>query len=69
MDLHNEGAAPTAIGNGAVVSKAVRAQNYHNPIDNASIEYAVAKLARRFRMRVETARTVCRLSGLGGAHG
>ncbi|WP_442580569.1 hypothetical protein ACSBOB_00760 [Mesorhizobium sp. ASY16-5R] len=66
MSLHNESAVPTGIGNGAVVSKAVVAQNYQNPTEIASKEYAAVKLANRFRLRIETARLVCQLSGLGG---
>ncbi len=70
MDLHNESAAPDCNRGGAVVSKAVVAKNYHNAAANGSgIEYAVAELTRRFHLRMETARVICRLSGLGGAHG
>ena len=67
MKPKNKNAAPTGIGNGAVVSKAVTAKNYHNVADNGSIEYAVAKLTRRFHLRMETARVIYCLSGLGGA--
>ena len=64
----NERVAPmgSIIGSGAVVSKAVTAQNYQNPIEITSTEYAATKLARRFRMQIETARLVCCLAGLGG---
>ena len=70
MAPHSVCAAPTGIGNGAVVSKAVTAQNYQTLTEFASKEYAAAKLTTRFRMRIETARLICHLSGLGGiAHG
>jgi hypothetical protein len=50
-----------------VVSKAVGASSYQNSIAQATAEtYATAKLLTRFSMRIETARLICRLSGLGG---
>ncbi|RWO78004.1 MAG: hypothetical protein E5X67_30535 [Mesorhizobium sp.] len=53
---------------GPVVSKGVAPQDYQNRTDLAtSFDYAAAKLTARFRLRIETARLVCTLSGLGGA--
>jgi hypothetical protein len=40
---------------------------HHTPNSSTAEAYATAKLLTRFSMRVETARLVCRLSGLGGA--
>ena len=52
------------------VSKAVgTASFYQNGIDQATAEtYATAKLLTKFSMRIETARLICRLSGLGGGY-
>ncbi|MHB9446943.1 hypothetical protein ACYG9R_09225 [Mesorhizobium sp. RSR565B] len=53
---------------GSVVSKGVVPQDYQKAGDIAtSFDYAAAKLTTRFRLRIETARVVCTLSGLGGA--
>lgn len=64
----NEKTAGLAGRDGLVVSNGVEAQNYPNHVEIATgIDYAAAKLTTRFRLRIETARLVCRLSGLGGA--
>lgn len=71
MQHHNETPPLTGsiVRNGAsVVSKGVAPQDYQNLTDIAtSFDYAAAKLTTRFRLRIETARLVCILSGLGGA--
>jgi hypothetical protein len=68
MQPHNNAAAPTGIGSGGQVGKAVTANTYpSHPEIATGIEYAAVKLTTRFRLRIETARLVCRLSGLGGA--
>ncbi|MBU0584766.1 MAG: hypothetical protein KKB66_18405 [Alphaproteobacteria bacterium] len=59
--------APTSgIVEAAVVSKAVRASNYQIRPEYSTINYAVAKVATRFSLRIETARLICTLSGIGG---
>ena len=74
MNLHSK--TPRLTGSivrngGSVVSKGVAPSNYLTPspssteIDTRS--YAAAVVATRFRLRIETARLVCTLSGLGGA--
>lgn len=51
-----------------VVSKGVMPRDYQNLTSPAtSFDYATAKLTSRFRLRIETARVICTLSGLGGA--
>jgi hypothetical protein len=67
MQAFSETAAPTGIGSGGQVGKAVAANTYPNHSEIATgIDYAAAKLTTRFRLCIETARLVCRLSGLGG---
>jgi hypothetical protein len=51
---------------GSVVKIAVAAPSYRNCSEIATPEYAAVKVATRFRLRIETARLVCHLSGLGG---
>lgn len=66
MTPQNETAGLAACG--SVVSKGVTPQDYQNFTGIAtSFDYAAAKLTSRFRLRIETARVVCALSGLGGA--
>ena len=64
----NEKSAKPCQAGAPVVSKGSVPQNYPNHPETATgPDYAVAKLTTRFRLRIETARLVCRLSGLGGA--
>ncbi|MER8558597.1 hypothetical protein [Mesorhizobium sp. M0578] len=65
MTAKNETAGCQACG--SVVSKGVAPQDYQNRTNTAtSFDYAAAKLTSRFRLRIETARVVCTISGLGG---
>ena len=49
------------------ISKAVgTATFYQNGMDQATADYAAAKVSTRFRLRIETARLICTLSGIGG---
>lgn len=71
--MHHNSEAPRLTGsivrNGAaVISKGVVPQDYTNAADIATgSSYAAAKITQRFQIRIETARVVCDLSGLGGA--
>lgn len=66
MTQKNETAGCQACG--SVVSKGVAPQDYQTRTSIVnSFDYAAAKLTARFRLRIETARVVCTLSGLGGA--
>lgn len=57
----------TGIVEAAVVKKVVATSSYQIPPHPSTAEaYATAKLLTRFRLRIETARVVCYLSGLGG---
>jgi hypothetical protein len=72
MNLHSETAAPmgSIIGNGGDgISNKVTLFEYPISSEKSTVAeaYATAKLLTKFSMRVETARLVCRLSGLGGA--
>lgn len=67
MQLHNKTAATTGIVDGGVVKKVVETSSYQNRPAQATAEtYATAKLLTKFRLRIETARLVCHLSGMGG---
>ena len=66
MTRNNETASLTGL-TGSVVSKAVAASNYQIHPSISTSNYAAAKLATRFRLRIETARLICTLSGIGGA--
>jgi hypothetical protein len=65
MNLHNETAAPTAIGNGGGISNAVAAQICHNHSSSAT-EIAASIIAARFRIPPYIARLVCELAQIGG---
>ena len=68
MNLHNRTAATTGIVEAAVEKTVVETSSYQNRHTQATAEsYAAAKLLTRFRLRIETAKLVCYLSGLGGA--
>ncbi len=68
MNPHNKTAATTGIVEAAVMKTVVETSSYQNRPTQATVEaYATAKLLTRFRLRIETARLVCHLSGLGGA--
>ena len=71
MHLHNETPLLTGsiVRHGAsVIAKGIEPQDYQNQAEIATgFDYAAAKLTTRFRLRIETARLVCILSGLGGA--
>lgn len=62
----NKYAAPTGIGSGEVVSKAVAAENYLNQIDISSFDFAARIVAARHRLHIATAREICRLAQIGG---
>jgi hypothetical protein len=67
MQPHNRTAATTGIVEAAVVKTVVETSSYQNRPTQATAEsYATAKLLTRFRLRIETARLVCHLSGIGG---
>jgi hypothetical protein len=65
MDLHNETAAPIAVGNGGDISKAVTAGNYRT-ITLSATEIASTIIAARFRLHPCMARLVCELAQIGG---
>jgi hypothetical protein len=66
MNPHNKTASLAGL-TVPVMSKAVAASSYQNSIAQATAEsYATATLLTRFSMRIETARLICRPSGLGG---
>jgi hypothetical protein len=66
MTPQNETAGLQACG--SIVSKGMVPQDYQSHRETAtSFDYAAAKITARFRLRIETARVVCTLSGLGGA--
>lgn len=62
----NNYAAPMAVGSGEVVQKAVAAENYLNPIDISSFDFAARIVAARHRLHFATAREICRLAQIGG---
>ena len=67
MNLHNRTAATTGIVDGGVVKKVVATSSYQNHPAQATAEsYATAKILSRFRLRIETARVICHLAGMGG---
>lgn len=66
MGLHSKTAATTGIVDGGVVKNVVETSSYQNRSEIATSEYAVAKVASRFRISISTARVVAYLSGLGG---
>jgi hypothetical protein len=71
MIPHSETAAPmgSIIGNGGDgISKKVTLLEYPISSENSTVAdvYATAKLLTKFRLRIETARLVCHLSGMGG---
>jgi hypothetical protein len=68
MKIQTETAAPTGIGNGGGISKAVTAQNCHIATDTATTEHPVRVVASRFRLTISTAREVCRMAGIGERH-
>lgn len=57
-------AAPTAIGDGGVLC--VVAPNKYANDPNSSTDFAVAVVARRYRLTAPVARVVCHLAGIGG---
>ncbi len=68
MTHHSETAAPMALGDGGNgISKGVAPHEYRKLTDLATAEYAALKVAARLRLRMETARVVCQLAGIGGA--
>lgn len=69
MHSHNE--TPPLTGSivssgGSVVSKAVAAENYLNPTDISSFDFAARAIAARHRLHIATAREICRLAQIGG---
>jgi hypothetical protein len=72
MHLQIEAAAPDGLnrqaGDAGISVVGGTANDYHfAPNKSTHTEaYATAKLLTRFSMRIETARLICRLSGLGG---
>jgi hypothetical protein len=62
----NNYAGPMAVGTGEVVSKAVAAQNYLNPTEISSLDFAARIVAARHRLHIATAREICRLARIGG---
>ena len=67
MTSHSKTAPTSGIVEAAVFSKAVGASHYQIRPEYSTMNYAVAKVATRFRLRFETARLICTLSGIGGA--
>jgi hypothetical protein len=68
MNPHNKTAATTGIVDGGVVKNVVATSSYQiRPEIATSESYPVAKIQSRFRLRIETARLVCHLAGMGGA--
>lgn len=67
MTSHSKTASTSGIVEAAVVSKAVGASNYQTRPSCSTTNYAVAKVAARFRLSLCTSREVCRLAGIGGA--
>jgi hypothetical protein len=68
MDLHNETAAPTAIGNGGDISKGVTAGNYRT-ITLSATEIATSIIAARFQLSHCMARVIVELASIGGRMG
>ena len=66
MNPHSKTAATTGIVDGGVAKNVVATSSYQIRPETSTPEYAATKLATRFRMRIETARVVCHLAGLGG---
>ena len=78
MPPHSENAAPTAIGSGAVFSKAVAAKEYSSIAINSTadvrpwehvtvgLQLAISRIERRYCISQALARTVAEHSGLGG---
>jgi hypothetical protein len=67
MNPHSETAALTGSivrSGGDGISKAVTAENYRNPTEIATFDYAASKVAGRFRLSLSTAREICRMAGL-----
>lgn len=62
----NKYAAPTGIGSGTVVQKAVAAENYLTPIDISSFDFVARIVAARYRLSIATAKEICRLAQIGG---
>lgn len=68
MELHSKTASLAEL-TVPVLSKGVVPSSYQNqPNTSTSESYATAKIQSRFRLRIETARLVAHLSGMGGAH-
>ena len=66
MELYSKTASPGRL-TVPVVSKAVAASNYYHPSEISTPEsYATAKIQSRFRLKIETARTIAHLSAMGG---
>ena len=67
MQLNSKTAPTSGIVEAAVVKKVVATSSYQNHPAQATAEsYATAKILMRFRLRIETARLVSHLSGMGG---
>ncbi len=67
MTPHNKTAATTGIVEAAVVKNVVVTSSYTSRPEIATVEYAAAKLATRFRLSISTSREVCRMAGIGGS--
>lgn len=66
MVPQKETAAPTGIGSGGDDnSKGLTTRNYRNSTDTAT-DFAVAFVARRFRISLTRARIICDLAQIGG---
>lgn len=73
MTRHIEATAPDGLnrqGGSARISVAGGTPlKYHfSPETSTPQSYSVAKIQSRFQLRIETARVICRLAGIGGAH-
>ncbi|MEP9387158.1 hypothetical protein [Mesorhizobium sp. KR9-304] len=72
MHLQIEAAAPDGLnrqaGDAGISMVGGTANDYHLAPNKSTHQenYATAKLVARFRLRIETARLVCHLSGIGG---
>jgi hypothetical protein len=67
MQPHSKTASPARL-TVPVMSKGVGPSSYQTAQNPATPEsYPVAKIQSRFRLRIETARVICHLAGMGGA--